>query len=138
MLNIPKRLPLLTVFVVLLGCENPEGISDDFYSEYKQLSSPKLLYSCKATVRTLKVAVKECVQEAVDGHPEPGEDIDEYQKKMKEQLRRCGDGEDIYDYNDVEDVAYSASQSALSNFNKLLVDAKDECEGEFKILESEP
>ena len=40
-----KTLPTI-VSSLLLGCGNPEGISDEFYNEYKELGKPKILYSC--------------------------------------------------------------------------------------------
>lgn len=40
-----KTLPII-ISSLLLGCGNPEGISDEFYNEYKELGKPKILYSC--------------------------------------------------------------------------------------------
>jgi hypothetical protein len=110
--------------ILLTACGNPGGISDEDYQKYQELGAPKILYSCTSTVdrRYTLAGIKEleaCIET---------EDLENLMKCAEKTLH-----EDLI--TDVK-VAYVSGIGLGSTYNKLLTDAKKNCNGEFKILES--
>ncbi|MDR0577368.1 MAG: hypothetical protein LBI87_07500 [Candidatus Accumulibacter sp.] len=92
---------------------NPGGVSDDFYKKYKELGAPKILYSCTEDLSRWSVCMKEGISALLkcrDKYPD---------EKLK-----------------YTETSYVAGVGKDSSYNKLLNEAKDECKGEFKLLES--
>jgi len=114
-------LPIL----LLTACGNPGEISDEEYTKYKELGTPKIIYSCATTydwrnspsglLERAHCALMPDVEKAVN-----------CTQKLK----------DITPITTVN-VGYVAGIGLGVTYNKLLTDARDECSGEFKILESE-
>ncbi len=120
-----KKLTLYIPVLLLTACGNPGDISDEDYSKYKELGAPKILYSCTISVdRRYTLSGLEEMKSCLE--------IKDLEKNMK--CMEKFEEEDLI--TDVE-VGYTAGIGLASTYNKLLTDAKDECNGEFKILESE-
>jgi hypothetical protein len=117
-MNIFKLTAILCMPMFLASCGNPGGISDEEYAKYNELGAPKILYSCTSNkdswfaVCHLKKTYNECSEEFMK--------LDSSSPELIEHTR----------------VGYSAGIGMASTYNKLLTDAKEECEGEFKVLES--
>ncbi len=116
MLN--KNIAIIISMLFLASCGNPGDISDEDYKKYKDLGAPKLLYSCTREYPWVLVC-------ALEGGKTSEECIDEAVKtdRLTEQVTHSK-------------VGYSAGIGMGATYNKLLTEAKEECEGEFKILES--
>ena len=114
-------MPLL----LLTACGNPGGISDADYAAYKELSAPKFIYSCtrdaRFSVQGAKLQLK-CLQ--IEDLPKQIECMKQFENEIP-----------------VVSTSYIAGLAGGSNYNKMLLEAKEECEnngdGEFDILDSE-
>ena len=107
----------ISIFLLILWLYSgtPTGISDTDYNDYKQLSAPKILYSCS------KLA-------------------DITYKNLEEKLKCIREGNTDEECRLEKIVTYKAGVGFAATYNKLLGEAKDECKGEnatFKIIESE-
>lgn len=104
--------------LVLISCGNPGDISDEDYKKYTELGAPKILYSCAREYPWVLVC-------ALEKSKTPGECIDEGVKsdRLTDKIMHAK-------------VGYSAGIGMGATYNKLLTEAKEECEGEFKVLES--
>jgi len=107
---------LLGVAFLLTACGNPGGISDENYAKYKELGAPKILYSCNRGERVLINA--KC------------REIEDNAKRLQ-----CSEAE-APEKQAVIDVGYTAGIGIGATYNKILSDAKGQCDGEFKILDS--
>jgi hypothetical protein len=113
-------IPMLT----LLGCGNPGEISDAAYKEYKELGSPKILYSCNlGKLAADPQILLECLK------------INDFSKEGLDKQLACANRAER-EAKPMIDVGYSAGVGAGVTYNKLLADAKEKCQGEFKVLDS--
>lgn len=113
-------IPMLT----LLGCGNPGDISDAEYKTYKELGSPKILYSCNYG----KLAADpKIVRECIKNEDNSKEGIEKELACAKRAEREA---------KPMIEVGYAAGIGAGVTYNKLLADAKKGCRGEFQVLDS--
>jgi hypothetical protein len=101
---------------------NPGGLTDKEYEDFKQLGSPKILYSCTNTKEILWVIA--CAQSSGKTHEECFHEADK-SGRLAQKVKHVEVAVN-YDFGVGPGVTY----------NKLLTEAKRECDGEFKILES--
>jgi len=125
-----KFTPISYVPLLLLtACGNPGGISDADYAEYKELSAPKFLYTCTVDARFSAAGLKvmqKCLQ--IDDLPKQFECMDQFEDEIP-----------------IVITNYIARVGGGSTYNKMLIEAKEECEnigdgatiGELEILDSE-
>jgi hypothetical protein len=136
---IPKKIvSFLCVAAFLSGCSKPEGVSEIIYSAYNELAPPKILYSCTIN----HIYEYEIVDEAAtkkkwnECKSEAFKTID----KVREVRKLCA-GVKVSTIETKTETAtvvnYVASKSALSNYNKIFLDAKADCSGNFKLIEGE-
>lgn len=121
-----KRLGICATALLLAACDNPGGIADSEYAKYKELGAPKILYSCNEGKKTLGAdpkIVDECLRITDDSL----EGLDKQLACMKRAKREI---------KPIIDIGYAAGVGAAVTYNKLLSDAKAECKGEFKVLDS--
>lgn len=115
----------IALVLLLTACTdpiNPGGLTDKEYKDFKQLGSPKILYSCTNTKEILWVVA--CAQGGGKSHDECFHEADK-SGRLAQKVKQV----------DVE-VNYSAGIGLGVTYNKLLTEAKRKCDGEFKILES--
>lgn len=105
----------------LAACGNPGGISDSDYAKYKELGAPKILYSCNRG-QALAADPKE-ILECLKMKDDPAKELACVEKAKR-------------DPKPIIDVGYVAGIGSAVTYNKLLSDAKAECSGEFKVLDS--
>lgn len=106
---------------LLAACGNPGGISDSDYASYEELGAPKVLYSCTREGEMDFVAyLQECTTLA-----DPREAL-----ACSARIEREGK-------EPIVDVGYSAGVGIGATYNSILQDAKADCDGVFKILESD-
>ena len=113
-----KYLASLSSVFLLAACGNPGDISDSEYAKYKELGAPKILYSCAIgdpQIVRLQASANCMVQ---------GDLSDSCVEKAMSNWKP--------DVN----VGYAAGIGVAVTYNKLLGDAKNSCNGEFKILDS--
>ena len=107
---------VLFVIANLAGCGNPGGISDTDYARFKQLSAPKLLYSCTTT--------------------SDGNAMDQMIECLRNGSRdKCSESA-LEEAKTKTVVGYAAGVGAMTTYNKLLQDAEEQCAGVFEILDS--
>jgi len=106
--------------LVLSACGKPDGISDADYAKYKEFGAPKILYSCKreGAYSVDFNAVSKCAQ-IKDDHVK--------QAQCLEKTSQTG--------KPTTTVGYAAGVGVEATYNKLIDDAKSECDGEFKVLD---
>lgn len=113
-------LPLL----ILAGCDNPGGISNEEYQAYKKLGAPKILYSCeKIGLKFNPNILSECLK------------INDFSKDGLEKQSACAKRAEREAIKPVVNVGYVAGIGAGVTYNKLVSDAEKECEGKFEILD---
>lgn len=112
------KIAILLSMLFLASCGNPGDISDEDYKKYKELGAPKILYSCTKEYPWIFLCTleggkttKKCIDEAVKSD------------RLSERVKHAK-------------VGYSAGIGMGATYNKLLAEAREECDGEFKILES--
>lgn len=128
-----KQLGICAAAFLLSACGNPGGISDADYAKYKELGAPKILYSCTREIEINAAAAEASLQCA----------------RMKEEEFVACLGKNVSDAKKpkkpIIDVGYAAGVGVAVTFNKLLSDAKAECDkgtyplkgnGEFKVIDS--
>jgi hypothetical protein len=125
---------LVCATAFLAGCSKPEGVPESLYSSYEELAPPKILYSCTTThtykyedEAATKIKWNECKTEAFKTI-----------EKVREVRKHCA-GVKVYktETQTETEVGYRASKSALTNYNRLLLDARNDCGDGFKLIESE-
>lgn len=121
--NIAKHLMLASA-VLLVSCGNPVGISDSEYAKYKELGAPKILYSCSAPKSFIEIAAAECPN--ISQPPTEG-DLACIKKSAE---RHSDPNEKIPSYGYIAGVGIGAT------YNHILEEAKNKCNGEFKVIES--
>jgi hypothetical protein len=112
---------IFVVVLMLTGCENPGGMSDENYAEYKELGAPKILYTCQQEEQ-LAVnfeALKKC-SEIKDDRSREMDCIKNASRTVKPPAG----------------VGYVAGLGPSQPYNKLLSDLKEECKGQLKIIHS--
>ena len=110
MLN--KNITIISLVLCLASCGNPGNMSNEEYKEYKELGAPKILYSCTKEYPWFAM----CIESGIA-------------------IVECMESDQLDEQIKYTDVGYSAGIGVYSTYNKLLSDAKENCEGEFKILE---
>lgn len=110
----PNIITISAILFILQGCDNPGGISNADYEEYKQLGAPKILYACNKILEPDFGKMLQCVKTSSS--------YEECKSSLSEKKT---------------DVYRVAGVGINATYNKLLSDAKGECKGEFKLLESE-
>jgi hypothetical protein len=116
-----KRPCYLYASLLLTACGNPEGISDADYEKYQELGAPKILFSCTGDGRyTLEGLQGQEACLAISDLSKQMECLEEYKDPIP-----------------ITNVGYVAGVGIGSTYNKILADAKEECSGEFNVLESE-
>mgnify|MGYP000754139996 CR=1 FL=1 len=113
-----KYLVSFSAVLLLAACGNPGDISDAEYAAYKELGSPKILYSCAiGDPQIVRLqASADCMGK--------GDLSDSCVEKAMSNWKP--------DVN----VGYAAGIGVAVTYNKLLGDAKSACHGVFKILDS--
>ena len=104
-----------SLLLMLSGCNNPGGVSDETYEKYKRLASPKILYSCATLATKLSMNFEHCIQ-----NPKSSQCTGDLVEKDAK-------------------IGYVAGVGALVTYNQLLGDLEKDCSGELKrlrILES--
>lgn len=112
---------IFSVMLLLTACDNTSGLSDEEYARYKELGAPKLIYSCTYKPRPLFL-LNEAEIHACRKNKE-FKDQHECENKDSREL--------------VTTVSYSAGIGTEATYNRLLTDVKNECDGQFKVIESE-
>lgn len=108
----------------LSGCGNPGDISDADYKDYKELGTPKILYSCNhGKLAADPKILAECLK------------IDDFSKEGLDKQLACAERAER-EAKPMINVGYAAGVGAGVTYNKLLADAKEGCQGEFKVLDS--
>ena len=112
-----------TSAIMLSACGGkPDGMSDSDYKTYQELGAPKILYSCAQVPplrERLRVGLEKC--QGVEDSVEKLQCLDKYNKSAEK----------------VESIGYSAGVGVNATYNKILGDAKAECDsGDFKIIDS--
>ena len=103
---------LFCILILISACDNPGGISDEFYEEYKTLGAPKILYSC-STYQTKRLA---------DFHGGGIENSSELFKYSPDELN---------EFIEVDrSIGYVAGTGINSTYNSLLQDLQGDCNAE--------
>jgi len=113
-----KHLGIYAAVFFLSACGNPGGISDSEYAKYKELGAPKILYSCNTGFLDT-TAFSECLK----------------LKDDPSKIHACVEKAER-ETKPIIDVGYAAGVGVAVTYNKLLREAKDSCDGEFKVLDS--
>jgi hypothetical protein len=116
-MKISDVLTATVIIIVLVACGNPGGIDDAAYAKYKELGAPKILYSCDEVLDNISITatISDCIS-----NTDSKSCIEDGKKNPKHRI----------------DVGYVAGIGAAVTYNKLLNDAKAECHGDFKVLDS--
>lgn len=96
---------------ILTGCGKPEGITDEDYEKYMELSAPKILYRCSKLNTKQQINFGHCIQDPTSN--------------------LCTDELVV----ESSTVGYVAGIGAFVTYNKLLGDIENECKGEHMRLE---
>ena len=96
--------------LLISGCGNPGGISDEEYEKYRQLAAPKILYSCAKLNTKLSENFEKCLENPSASY--------------------CT--QDLVETK--VDVGYQAGVGSSVTYNSLLRDVQASCIGEFKRL----
>jgi hypothetical protein len=117
---------LLAALWMMFSPGNPGGISDAKYTEFQQLASPKILYSCtrKPTRDSLVEQYRECAQTGRAGCDEQAYESGEARTATVVEFAG-GSGTSTYD-----DLLNRARQSCSTNVGNM-------GNGQFKILEAQ-
>lgn len=113
----------LSLLLLLSACNNPGGISDSEYAKFRELGAPKILYSCTLKNQTDPAfikAVRECL--AITNASQEVECLEKARHELTGKT--------------IVDVGYRAGVGLAVTYNKILGEAKNDCKGEFSILES--
>lgn len=113
---------IFSAMLLLTACDNTSGLSDEDYARYKELGAPKLLYSC--TIDPSRSW----------GHAKELGDCLNSSNSVEVQAQCI---ENIKKLDPIVNVNYVAGIGMGATYNKLLTDAKNECFGDLKVLESE-
>lgn len=108
----------------LSACGNPGGISDAEYASYKELGAPKILYSCAVPMSFIQKASMACPNIDAMSEPEKKACIEKASKRYRDP------NEKIPVVNTISGVGVGAT------YNFILNKAKQECDGDFKVLDS--
>lgn len=115
-----KNRVIYVSLLTLTACGNPGEISDTEYAKYKELGAPKILYSCTQMEN-------------------PNEDPKAYRLCLahldQEQKKSCVKKFES-ERKPVTHTGFTAGLGVAVTYNKLLNDAKAECDGTFKIHDS--
>lgn len=114
-----KYLRSYAALLLLSACGNPGGISDTAYAKYKELGAPKILYSCTEE-GSLDAHVAECLNI---------QDVNVLLACSEEAKSRAN--------KPIVNVGYTAGVGIAATYNKILGEAKNDCRGEFKILDGQ-
>jgi hypothetical protein len=119
-----KLFPIYVSALLLSACSNPGEISDDYYAKYKELGPPKILYSCDKG-ETPGFDLEASMACAATARDDTSFDLVACLEKTKRKKEP------------IIDIGYVAGVEVAVTYNELLRDAKADCDGKFKILQSE-
>jgi hypothetical protein len=111
--------------LIVAGCGNPGGATDSEYAQYKERGAPKILYSCAVPLPYLKKVSLTCPNISAMSEPDRLACVEKATKKYS-------------DPNEKFPMVGMISGTGMNaTYNFILSKAKQDCEGDFKILESQ-